>query len=76
MLNLCVLKDPVPWKESEEEEMTKKQEDPDKLAKRLIAIFQDHTEFEFVPGKISVELMGDSQCVIRWLEGLSSITNR
>ena len=75
MLDLCILKDPKPWKENEEEEPREKKEDLEKISKRLAAIYLDQTEFVFTPGRISVELMGDSQCVIRWLEGLNSITN-
>jgi len=42
----------------------------DQLAQRLAKIFLDESSWESAPGHLAVELKGDSQCVIRWLEGL------
>eukprot|EP00959_Pyramimonas_sp_CCMP1952_P433100 9069239-Pyramimonas_sp.AAC.1 len=42
----------------------------DKLAQRLAKVFLDESSWESVPGHFAVELKGDSQCVVRWLEGL------
>eukprot|EP00959_Pyramimonas_sp_CCMP1952_P334194 6999105-Pyramimonas_sp.AAC.1 len=42
----------------------------DKLSQRLAKLFLDESSWERVPGHLAVELKGDSQCVIRWLEGL------
>ena len=41
-----------------------------KLARRLASIYENESSWDCIPGQISMELKGDSQCVIRWLERL------
>eukprot|EP00959_Pyramimonas_sp_CCMP1952_P170131 3554267-Pyramimonas_sp.AAC.1 len=55
------------------EELSRKKEEV--VSKRYAKIFEDYTEWEFQAGKLAVELKGDSQCVVRWVQGLYFTAN-
>jgi len=72
VLQYCVLKDPHPWNPKEKgEELTEEQRKKEDVetSRRLAKIYEDATNFDSSLGGRSTELQGDSQVVIRWLEG-------
>eukprot|EP00959_Pyramimonas_sp_CCMP1952_P175094 3658886-Pyramimonas_sp.AAC.1 len=55
------------------EELSRKKEEV--VSKRYSKILEDYREWEFQAGKLAVELKGDSQCVVRWVQGLYFTAN-
>eukprot|EP00959_Pyramimonas_sp_CCMP1952_P175507 3667682-Pyramimonas_sp.AAC.1 len=55
------------------EELNRKKEEV--VSKRYAKILEEYTEWEFQAGKLAVELEGDSQCVVRWIQGLCFTAN-
>eukprot|EP00959_Pyramimonas_sp_CCMP1952_P010887 228136-Pyramimonas_sp.AAC.1 len=55
------------------EVLSRKKEE--EVSKRYAKILEDYTGWEFQTGKLAVELRGDSQCAVQWIQGLYFTAN-